>query len=142
MSFSSKEYTHAYYLKNRDKMIEYAKKYQWEHREVINRKRKNRNYGYNRISGMEKRHINKVKILSFYANPQGVPICNDCGEQDIDVLCLDHINGGGNKHVRGLHNTLYNWILQNNFPQGFQVLCANCNLKKARLEYFTSQAKP
>jgi len=131
----TKEYTRLYYIKNREHLIERSKKYQIEHREEINkRRRKNKNYGHNRIAGMEKRHLDKVRILSFYSNPPSIPICNNCGEQDIDVLCLDHINGGGSRHVRDLTTTLYGWILQNNFPDGFQVLCANCNLKKARLE--------
>lgn len=133
-----REYAQAYYLANRERLIEQGRTYRQNHKEEIKKKRRYANYGYNRISGMEKRRLNKIKILSFYSNPQGIPICNNCGEQDIEVLCIDHIKGGGSKHVQGLTSTFYDWILQNNFPDGFQVLCANCNLKKARLEYFTS----
>ena len=94
---------------------------------------------HTRLKLREFHHLDKVKVLSHYSNPPITPICNNCGEQDIDVLCLDHIGGGGTKHTRSIGMTLYTWILQNNYPEGFQVLCANCNSKKARLEFFTSR---
>ena len=25
---------------------------------------------------------------------------------------------------------LYNWIIENNFPEGFKILCHNCNFAK------------
>jgi hypothetical protein len=76
----------------------------------------------------------KLDVLSKYShgNP---PKCAICGIDDLDVLCLDHINGGGEAHRRtipngggGLH--LYWWIKRENYPLGFQVLCLNCNWKK------------
>ncbi len=87
---------------------------------------------------MEKRRLQKINVLSYYSNPNKKPVCNDCGEQDIEVLCLDHIKGGGSKHARERRSTLYNWVQRNDYPEGFQTLCANCNLRKARLEYLTS----
>jgi len=143
MTFNTKEYNEAYYLKHRDRIIEYSRTYRKTHADEISWRRGKAHYTYiNRLSGMEKSRLAKVGILSHYSNPQIVPICNNCGEQDIDVLCLDHINGGGSKHSRERRSTLYNWILKNNYPKGFQVLCANCNTRKARLEFFTSQVKP
>jgi hypothetical protein len=62
--------------------------------------------------------------------------CNCCGESNPKFLSLDHINNDGGKHRKlfgitgGMH--LYRWIQKNNFPEGFQVLCYNCNLGKAR----------
>ena len=59
--------------------------------------------------------------------------CKNCGEEDNDVLCIDHINGGGTKHVEQLkkNGTLfYPWIIKNNFPPDLQLLCHNCNIKK------------
>lgn len=85
-----------------------------------------------RISIRTNRNL-KLQVLSHYS--KGKPTCVMCGIDDLDVLCLDHINGGGEAHRRtiphdgnGLH--LYWWIKNNNFPNGFQVLCLNCNWKK------------
>jgi hypothetical protein len=55
--------------------------------------------------------------------------CTCCEETNIDLLTIDHINGGGTKHIKklgGTHN-FYRWLRDNNFPPGFQVLCHNCN---------------
>ena len=135
MPFSSKKSYEAYYQAHREKILGQAKKYQREH------PKKGRYPRIDKFTMMEKRHLIKLKVLSYYSNPQGTPVCNNCGEQDIDVLCLDHIEGGGRKQRRALTTTLYNWVLQNTFPIGFQVLCANCNMKKARLEYKGGNSK-
>ena len=75
----------------------------------------------------------KNKLIAFrhYSNNE-VPYCDCCGETELNFLCLDHINGGGGKHrseigVAGGHG-MYRWIIKNNFPKGYRVLCANCNL--------------
>jgi hypothetical protein len=68
----------------------------------------------------------RMKILNHYSN--NICKCECCGIGDIDVLCLDHINGGGNEHRRELGNkNLTQWIIQNNYPVGFRILCENCN---------------
>lgn len=86
----------------------------------------------------EHHHLEKVKVTMHYSNPPGIPICNNCGEQDIDVLCVDHIFGEGAKQRRELKTEgikFYDWLPKNNFPGGYQVLCANCNTKKSKLEH-------
>ncbi len=72
----------------------------------------------------------KIKALTHYSGGD-YPHCVKCGIDDVDVLCLDHINGGGTKERRqtnrkDIHRILYS----KNYPDGFQTLCANCNLKK------------
>ena len=76
----------------------------------------------------------RITVLKFYSgNP---PFCKCCGEKIIEFLSIDHIKGGGNKHRRemGLKNghggNIYSWLIRNNFPEGFQVLCHNCNMAK------------
>jgi hypothetical protein len=55
--------------------------------------------------------------------------CKCCGESEVKFLCIDHIDGGGNKHRAevGGGSTFYGWVIKHNFPSGFQVLCHNCN---------------
>jgi len=75
----------------------------------------------------------KVKDEVFLA--YGGYKCACCGEEEQSFLCIDHINGGGEKHrteigvgVRG--RNMYTWLKKNGFPPGFQVLCHNCNMGK------------
>lgn len=49
------------------------------------------------------------------------------------IMCIDHVDGGGGRHRRSLQQAgrkLYNWLKTESFPDGFQVLCHNCNWMK------------
>jgi hypothetical protein len=72
----------------------------------------------------------RLKILKHYSD--GTPKCACCGETEIKFLSIDHIDGGGLKHLReiGGRGRLPAWIIKNNFPNGFQILCHNCNFAK------------
>ena len=54
--------------------------------------------------------------------------CSRCGELDIDVLQIDHVNGGGRQEVisLGSQSLLYKKIIRDS-GCGYQCLCANCN---------------
>jgi hypothetical protein len=63
--------------------------------------------------------------------------CACCGETEKTFLTLDHIgNDGASWRKRILGGRLragyatYAWIYKNGFPEGFQVLCMNCNFGK------------
>ncbi len=79
------------------------------------------------------KHVSlRAEVMAHYS--RGVPTCSCCGERGLHFLTMDHINGGGNKHRREIGNasgTLLSWIKRNGYPDGFQVLCWNCNLAKA-----------
>ncbi len=55
--------------------------------------------------------------------------CKCCGEQTFEFLAVDHILGGGNAHRRevGSGGPMIEWIITNDFPPGFRILCHNCN---------------
>ena len=54
--------------------------------------------------------------------------CVCCGETNPCFLTVDHVNGNGSKLRRTAgHNSIYKWLIRNKFPDGFQVLCNNCN---------------
>jgi hypothetical protein len=67
----------------------------------------------------------RLEVLTYYSQ-RDLPECVCCGEQTIAFLAIDHINGGGRQHRKAIHNT-YEWIKKNDFPDGFQTLCHNCN---------------
>jgi hypothetical protein len=44
---------------------------------------------------------------------------------------MDHINNDGAEQRRKLGQlNLVHWVIKNNFPDGFQILCRNCNWLK------------
>lgn len=83
-------------------------------------------------SGCLKRHRKnnlklKIETLEYY----GGLICNCCGETHLEFLTIDHVDGGGNKHRKSIGSrgglSFYTWLRKNNYPEGYQVLCQNCN---------------
>ena len=66
--------------------------------------------------------------------------CLRCGINDPDVLTIDHTNQDGAAHrIKFGYNSkgsagLYRWLVKNKFPEGFRVLCFNCN-NKAWLQF-------
>ena len=72
-------------------------------------------------------------VISHYSS--GTNVCACCAEDEFDFLTIDHIYGGGNKHRREAkigNGKTYQWLIKNNFPDGFQVLCWNCNCGRAK----------
>lgn len=59
-------------------------------------------------------------------------IPNGC--TDIRCLSIDHINGHGRQHRRTLRTSaevdggtaFYSWLKTRGYPDGYQVLCTNC----------------
>lgn len=77
----------------------------------------------------QKREGLKVAVVNVLTNGEGT--CRHCGQGDIDVLNVDHVNNDGKTHRQKVPTSnAIRWIIQNDYPQGFQILCANCNLKK------------
>ena len=79
----------------------------------------------------ESRQRLKADILGHYAN--GKPLCVICGESRLACLTIDHIKGGGTKHMKGLGRLgtgFYQWLKKKNYPKGYQTLCANCQFVK------------
>lgn len=72
----------------------------------------------------------RLKIFLHYGD--GKLECKYCKENHFEFLVLDHIDGGGKEHQRkvGRGSSFYKWIVNNDFPSGFQVLCHNCNAIK------------
>lgn len=76
----------------------------------------------------------KVLVFTYYSKPS--IFCACCGDWRFEFLQIDHINGDGGSHRKELGkngNLLYAWIIKNNFPAGFQVLCRGCNNIKKKL---------
>jgi len=74
--------------------------------------------------GADRRLAIRKVVISYYSG--GTDVCACCGEGHIEFLSIDHIGGGGGKHRKAVGN-FYAWILREDFPPGFRVLCHNCN---------------
>jgi hypothetical protein len=61
--------------------------------------------------------------------------CSCCGETEPMFLSIDHIaNNGGQERRSGVYagsgTAFYAWLRKNGFPEGYQVLCMNCQIGK------------
>lgn len=97
--------------------------------EIRRTKRKNK-IGYWANEQKERQQL-KEEVFNNYGGTK----CCKCGFNDIRALSIDHINGGGNLHRRELFGKnaggqFYNWLRNNGYPTGFQVLCMNCQFIK------------
>lgn len=98
------------------------------------RKNRERDRALDNARAKRKHRENRAAALAAYGGK-----CACCGERHPAFLSIDHKNGGGNKHRRSLSSTgkmvgssnIYAWLVRNGFPDGFQVLCHNCNFAKS-----------
>lgn len=103
------------YWKHKDKVLERVRKYVSAHPEVA------------QSASLRYRTREKFLVLSYYSN--GKMKCDCCGEKLPEFLTIDHANGGGNKHRKELKlRKIYHWLINNDLPSGYRVLCMNCNL--------------
>lgn len=66
------------------------------------------------------------KVISYYGGK-----CNCCGENLYEFLSIEHLDGGGTKHRKELSSpNIDRWIIKNNYPSNFTILCHNCNFAK------------
>ena len=133
-----KEHMREYYQQHKQDMLQKRKSYHQENKERI--KERTLNYiskhqelvkghqaGYRAKWYLKK----KIGILSHYSS--GLMKCAHCGFDDIRALSIDHINGGGAPHRKITGNDVYGWLKRNGFPEGYQVLCMNCQLIKRQV---------
>lgn len=76
------------------------------------------------VSNFVTRQKRRLICLIHYGGDP--PKCDCCGERIIEFLTIDHNGIKPDKKFRSGDN-LYGWLIKNNFPKGFRVLCLNCN---------------
>jgi hypothetical protein len=65
----------------------------------------------------------KLIVINHYL---GICVC--CGEKQMEFLSINHKNNNGAEHRRKIgQGNLYQWIINNNFPSDYEVMCMNCN---------------
>jgi hypothetical protein len=119
-------YDRTYYLKHREEI----RIFRQNHREELSLyQKKLRDLHRPELRENDRKRQQELRkvVLNHYGGK-----CACCGETTYEFLAIDHINNDGNEHRRkiGGSGKLYSWIRANHFPDGFQVLCHNCNLAK------------
>ncbi len=109
---------------NKNKTKEYQKEYYKKY--YTNAERK----AFVNENNKKRQKILKDMVFNFYGW-----ICNCCGETGRSFLVIDHVNNDGYKDLakagyKRTGNVLYRYIIDNNFPDKYQVLCWNCNSSK------------
>lgn len=81
----------------------------------------------------------KQRVIQHYGGK-----CACCGESRIEFMCIDHANNNGNVHRKAYFEAtglklggtrLYNWLWRSGYPEGFRVLCFNCNCARGIFGY-------
>lgn len=80
-----------------------------------------------KVQGKARREKHKALVLAAYGD-----VCACCGESLPMLLTIDHVNNNGSAHRKEMGNSsrVYDWLIKSGFPEGFQVLCWNCNIGK------------
>lgn len=120
--------------KNHEEMLEHHRNYYYANRERIRENQKKyREKNREKYNAMTREHHRKKKLEVLIHYGGNHPKCACCGEDIIEFLTIDHIYGGGTQHRNkvGYGYKFYQWLIKNNFPDGFQVLCRNCNWAKS-----------
>lgn len=79
----------------------------------------------------------KNLVFDHYGNA-----CAYCGFTDIRALQIDHIHNNGAEERKALGGQqvsgwrFYQHLIKSNYPDGYQTLCANCNMIKQLGENF------
>lgn len=71
----------------------------------------------------------RAKVFEGYGNKCN---CLGCTVEEPWFLQIDHVFNNGAAHKRAIGDGLpmYKWIIENNYPDSIQLLCANCNWSK------------
>lgn len=129
-----KEYSRKWYLANKEKAKQSSYNWQKTHRKernIIVRRSLHKKWRLildkNRIYNEKRRKL----VLQHYG---GLCVC--CKEKEYKFLTIDHINNDGAKQNRELKTNggsrIVQWLIKNNYPSGYTILCYNCNCGRYR----------
>lgn len=134
-----KQYYKEYYKKHPEWRTKYSANWRKKHpekaKQAIKKWQQKNPEKYKRYQLNSRRRL-KLLVLNHYSNNKLQCAC--CGESIFEFLTIDHINNDGAEHRKNLGITgqrFYRWLKSNNFPEGFQVLCMNCNWSKGQFGF-------
>ena len=131
---TGREHGRKYYAENKERIKQREREKYRRDRETIRARRRE-------LTTPELRQQNAERERLRYAAYRGIVIkaygstCACCGESEILFLEIDHIQNDGSNHRKEIgpsSRAIIYWLIQNDFPDGFQLLCSNCNQGKKR----------
>jgi len=143
--YDSKEYHHRYYVEHKEHILKRQREWYRENHERVLAHQRQYSHAHREQDrtwhkewrSKHRDHFNytrrlldakiRLRILRHYSPNLA---CAACGYRDIRALSLDHINRNGREMRARLGSHERQWIIKNNFPEGYQVLCMNCQFIK------------
>lgn len=105
------------------------RQYRSENPDYVRRERQ-----YGRKHHRNKREDTKKLVLSHYGKEGTSKCCWDgCEIDDVDMLSIDHVHDNGKEHRKtgcGGGCELYRRLIRDGYPDGYQTLCLNHQMKK------------
>lgn len=151
-----KEYHKNWYIKNKERVTQRQKEYyqtrkeqkrkkqkEWEkknpekRRLYVKRWLENTRPDYFKKYNKQKARENRLKVVEHYGGK-----CACCGEDKIEFLALDHINGDGQaerKRLKRGGSSFYSYVIKNKYPDRYRLLCHNCNFSLGKYGYCPHQ---
>jgi hypothetical protein len=116
------------YLKTKKEILSQRKRINSYYYRYLDKNRKRLSWNNPKRKTMDKkrRKERRLLVLQKYSK-NNIPFCKCCKDKHLEFLTIDHINGGGNKHLKTISMDIYSFLIKNNYPTGFRVLCMNCN---------------
>ena len=145
----AKKYYKEYYKKHKEQSRLKSKRWSQANREKVQKYQKEyRRKNLERLSEHNRKYwkyySQKIRreVLSHYSGDP--PSCSCCGENHLEFLTIDHIYGGGNKQKKKIGKVGWafpKWLKDNNYPDGYRVLCYNCNCSRGFYGYCPHERK-
>jgi hypothetical protein len=129
----------ASYERHKNERIEKKRAYRIAHPEV-----RKMHYKNNREELLKesKERAAKLRLAAISNYSNGTNMCSCCKESHIEFLTIDHLPNAphkrDNKKKKGGREIFY-WLKKNNYPDGFRVLCMNCNFSHGKYGYCPHQ---
>jgi len=123
-----------YYRNHKERIKQREREKYWREHALIRSRRAALNSPARKSQAAERERLRYQAYRDIVIRAYGGH-CACCGETEPMFLEIDHINGGGNAHRRKIGRSskaTYYWLIKHDFPDGFQVLCSNCNQGKKR----------
>ena len=127
----------ARYIRTRDERIAYTRKRWRENPSVRERhyERRRERMKTSEVARLKSKAYRKITLLNnrkLVLERYG-SFCQCCGESQNEFLAIDHVNGCGAelRKLQGGGSSFYSWLKRHGLPDGYQVLCHNCNMAKA-----------
>lgn len=88
------------------------------------------NFGLYREHDRNHDALYRTQVINHYSN--GKNCCARCGCDNFHLLTIDHIDNNGASHRKELgYSGITKWLINHEYPKGYQILCRNCNWLKS-----------